>query len=83
MSPTLLDSDEIMINAADGASRLRDGVYALRRDDALVVRRVAVNPASRRVSVKSDNGAYPLWPDCRLGDLTVIGRVVCVCRRVS
>jgi phage repressor protein C with HTH and peptisase S24 domain len=76
MSPTLVDGDEIMVNAADGAGRIRDGVYVLRQEEALLVKRVAVNPATRRVTVKSDNIAYPLWPECKLGDLTVIGRVV-------
>jgi phage repressor protein C with HTH and peptisase S24 domain len=76
MSPTLVDGDEIMVNSADGASQIRDGIYVLRQEDALLVKRVAVNPATRRVTVKSDNPAYPLWPECKLGDLTVIGRVV-------
>ncbi|WP_375380147.1 helix-turn-helix transcriptional regulator [uncultured Sphingomonas sp.] len=83
MSPTLVDGDEIMVNIGDGASRLRDGIYVLRRDDALLVKRVAINPATHHITVKSDNAAYPLWPDCRPADLTIIGRVVWTGRKVS
>ena len=42
MAPTLHDGDEIMVDHDDGASRLRDGIYVLRLDGALMVKRVAV-----------------------------------------
>jgi phage repressor protein C with HTH and peptisase S24 domain len=83
MLPTLADGDEIMVNAGDAAGRLRDGIYVLRRDDALVVKRLSVNHASGRITVKSDNSTYPPWPDCRPQELQVIGRVVWAGRRVS
>ena len=83
MSPTLSDGDDILVDAGDGAARLRDGVYVLRRDDALQVKRIAPNPSSRRVAIKSDNASYPSWPDCRLGDIELVGRVVWVGRRLS
>ena len=83
MSPTLSDGDDILVDVGDSAARLRDGVYVLRRDDALQVKRIAPNPSSRRVAIKSDNASYPSWPDCRLGDIDIIGRVVWVGRRLS
>jgi phage repressor protein C with HTH and peptisase S24 domain len=83
MSPTLSEGDEIMVHRGDAAARLRDGIYVLRRDDELLVKRVAVNPASRRVTLKSDNPAYPTWVDCAVEDLAVIGRVVWSAGRVS
>ena len=76
MAPTLLDGDDILVNAADAAARLREGIYVLRRDDALQVKRISPNPASRRILIKSDNPNYPSWPNCRPGDIDVIGRVV-------
>jgi phage repressor protein C with HTH and peptisase S24 domain len=75
MSPTLLDGDDILVNRADGAERLRDGIYVLRLDDVLMVKRLAINPMSRRVTVSSDNPAYPSWPDCQPQLISVIGRV--------
>ena len=83
MAPTLSDGDEILVDRGDAASRLRDGVYVLRIEDALVVKRVALNPASRRVSVRSDNAAYPSWPDCDPTSIDVVGRVVWVGRRLG
>jgi phage repressor protein C with HTH and peptisase S24 domain len=82
MVPTLSDGDEIMVDRGDAAERLRDGIYVLRIEDVLVVKRVAVNPAGRRLSIRSDNEAYPGWPDCDPGAVDVVGRVVWVGRRL-
>jgi hypothetical protein len=83
MSPTLSDGDEILVDRGDGAERLRDGIYVLRMEEALVVKRIALNPAGRSVSVLSDNEAYPSWPDCDPAALTVVGRVAWVGRRLG
>jgi phage repressor protein C with HTH and peptisase S24 domain len=82
MVPTLSDGDDILVDGADAGSRLRDGIYVLRMDDVLVVKRLAVNPALRRLSVKSDNPAYPSWPDCAFADVDIVGRVVWVGRQL-
>ena len=66
MAPTLNPGDDIMIDLDDCGERLRDGIYVLRAEDALVVKRLALNPIGRRVTVQSDNPAYPDWPDCSL-----------------
>ena len=55
MAPTLGDGDDILVDRGDGAERLRDGIYVLRMDDALVVKRLAVNPAARTLTIRSDN----------------------------
>ena len=83
MAPTLNDGDEIMVDTSDAADRLRDGIYVLRRDDALVVKRLSMNPATRRITVQSDNIAYPAWHDCRLNDLTLVGRVTWAGRKIN
>jgi len=83
MMPTLSDGDEIMVNRADGAERLRDGIYVLRLDEALMVKRLALNPVSRLVTIRSDNPAYPSWPDCKLSKISVIGRVVWAGRKLG
>jgi phage repressor protein C with HTH and peptisase S24 domain len=82
MAPTLADGDEILVDGSDAQERLRDGIYVLRVDDALVVKRIALNPVSRRISIKSDNGAYPSWPECELGAVDLVGRVVWAARRI-
>ena len=83
MVPTLSDGDEILVDRADAASRLRDGIYVLRIEDALVVKRLALSPVGARVSISSDNDAYPGWPDCELASIDLVGRVVWVGRRLG
>ncbi len=82
MLPTLADGDHIVVDT-DDRERLRDGIYVLRTDDALLVKRLGVNPATRRLSIKSDNPAYPSWDDCDPATVAVIGRVVWVGRKLS
>jgi len=82
MSPTLNAGDEILVDLGDAVDRLRDGIYVLRIDDALVVKRVAMHPMGRRVTVQSDNPAYPDWPDCGIDEIHCIGRVIWASRKV-
>lgn len=83
MAPTLADGDEILVDRADAGERMRDGIYVLRVEEALVVKRVALNPAGGRASIRSDNEAYPQWPDCDLSAIDLIGRVVWMGRRLG
>lgn len=82
MAPTLNAGDDILVDLGDCDERLRDGIYVLRADEALVVKRLALHPAGRRVTVQSDNPAYPDWPDCGLDSIKPIGRVIWSGRRV-
>jgi phage repressor protein C with HTH and peptisase S24 domain len=83
MAPTLNAGDDILVDLADCGQRLRDGIYVLRVDDALVVKRLALHPTGRRVTVQSDNPAYPDWPDCDLEKLQCVGRVIWAGRKVG
>ena len=83
MTPTLNAGDDALVDLADAADRLRDGIYVLRIDDALVVKRLALNPVGRRVTVQSDNPAYPDWPDCDLNEIRCVGRVIWSGRRIA
>lgn len=82
MAPTLNDGDDILVDSADAAARLRDGIYVLRMDETLMVKRVARLPVPGRISVKSDNPLYPSWPDLVADAVTLVGRVVWAGRRV-
>ncbi len=82
MLPTLGDGDDILVDRGDGAGRLRDGVYALRLDGGLVVKRMKVDRAAGRVMVISDNPAYPPRPPEPTAALDIIGRVVWTGRRI-
>jgi phage repressor protein C with HTH and peptisase S24 domain len=82
MSPTLSNGDDILVDRGDALDRLRDGIYVLRRDDTLMVKRVALNPSSRLATIKSDNPAYPEWRDCAPDAIEILGRVIWVGRRI-
>ena len=83
MAPTLNSGDDILVDPADCAQRLRDGIYVLRVDEALIVKRIALHPVGRRVTVQSDNPAYPDWPDCDMAEIACIGRVVWAGRKID
>ena len=80
MEPTLCNGDEVLVDASDAAQRIRDGIYVLKMDRMLVVKRIAVKPGSQVISVKSDNTAYPSWDDIDRADLEIIGRVIWISR---
>jgi phage repressor protein C with HTH and peptisase S24 domain len=83
MAPTLNTGDDILVDLADGAERLRDGIYVLRVDGALLVKRLAIHPVGRRVTVQSDNPAYSDMPDCGLDEIDCIGRVIWAGRKIA
>lgn len=83
MAPTLSHGDDILVDRADGAVRLRDGIYVLRLDDTLMVKRVAMGLVRGRFSVRSDNPHYPDWEDIDPALVDVIGRVIWAGRKLG
>jgi hypothetical protein len=82
MEPTLSDGDDILVDRDDGVIRLRDGIYVLRADDVLIVKRVIVGE-DRQVSIHSDNPAWASRPSLEMADVQLVGRVVWVGRRLA
>ena len=76
MEPTLSDGDDVLVDASDHGSRLRDGIYVVRVDDTLMVKRIALRPDSKFVSISSDNPAYPTWNDVDRSSIHIAGRVL-------
>ena len=64
------------------AEKCRDGIYVLRMDDVLMVKRVARAPGQGRISVISDNPHYRSWDDLPMASVQLVGRVVWTGRRV-
>ena len=85
MAPTLNHGDNIMVDRSDAAGRLRDGIYVLRLDDALMVKRIALSPGrgSRELTISSDNAHYPRWAGVDPALVDIVGRVVWVCRTLA
>ena len=83
MAPTLDAGDDILVDLDDTGDRLRDGIYVMRVDDMLLVKRLALHPFGRKVTIQSDNPAYPDWPDRGLDEFELIGRVIWAGGRVA
>lgn len=83
MSPTLRHGDDLLVDQSEPGRRVRDGIYILRRDDSLIVKRLALGISSGTVTIASDNPSYPTWRDCPIGDLTIVGRVLWVGHKIS
>lgn len=71
MEPGLFDGDHIVVDTTDRTPRAKGGVYVIRIDDAVMVKRVAF--VRRALVVTSDNPDAGPVPD---GAIAVIGRVV-------
>ncbi|WP_430427672.1 S24 family peptidase [Parasphingorhabdus sp.] len=76
MEPTLSDGDDVLVDASDHGSRLRDGIYVVRVDDTLMVKRIALRPDSKFVTITSDNPTYPTWNDVDRSTIHIAGRVL-------
>src|SRR4029453_14638658 len=83
MAPTRSAGDDILVDLGDGPERLRDGIYVLRVDGTLLVKRLAIHPVGRRLTVQSDNPAYGDLPDCGLDEIDYIGRVIWAGRKIA
>ncbi len=71
MEPGLFDGDHIVVDTADRTPRGKGGVYVIRIDDVVMVKRVAL--AGGALVATSDNPAAGSIPE---GRIVVIGRVV-------
>jgi len=80
MLPTLMDGDQMLVDFTQRNTN-RDGMFILRYDDVLRVKRIDINPTNRRLRVKSDNPVYDTF-EVNPADLDVVGRVVWIGRRV-
>jgi repressor LexA len=78
MAPTLLDGDELLVEA--GARAAKAGLYVVRMAGELMVKRV--EPGRGQMAVLSDNPAFPSFPDVPAAEVTVVGRVLWVGRTV-
>lgn len=81
MQPTLNDGDDIMVDTAAALRTPKKGIHVLRLDGTLMVKRLLPGKGGT-LSILSDNLAYPAIADVAAGDVTIIGRVVWVGRKL-
>lgn len=79
MAPTLLDGDRLLVDRADRRPPPRGAIHVLRRDEAVMVKRLV--PFGAEVEIRSDN---PQWPAVRVpgAAIEVIGRARLLLRRL-
>jgi len=83
MWETLHDGDQVLLDTTRRKPS-RDGLYGLRFSDAdeLIVKRITVHPATKLITVASDNPKYEIWRDIPQDSIQVVGRVFWVGRKV-
>lgn len=74
MHPTLQHGDDLLVDHEDAHEQLRDGIYILRLDDALMVKRVVTEPSNSWPHIVSDNPLYPGW--IASDAISIVGRVI-------
>jgi len=81
MMPTLQPGDEALIDHDDGKAHLRDGVYVVRLDGVLAVKRLEVVKTDHRFVIRNDN---PLYSDAIAPiRVEIVGRVIWAVRRLG
>lgn len=82
MWETLHDGDHVLVDRAQTNPR-REGLYVIRIDDMLQVKRLSMHPVSKLLTVKSDNPAYRTYDNIQPDDIAVMGRVVWIGRSLG
>ncbi len=82
MAPTLAHGDDIMVDGGDAGDRLRDGIYVLRRDGVLLVKRILCAGGRGTIAIVSDNPAYPTDEGVDPAGVDIVGRVLWTGRRL-
>jgi phage repressor protein C with HTH and peptisase S24 domain len=78
MTPTIQDGDRMLIDERDRSPGARGGIYVLRLDGALMVKRVA--KTGDGIAVTSDNPDFPAIVLPAPDAVDVLGRVVWLSR---
>jgi phage repressor protein C with HTH and peptisase S24 domain len=78
MSPTIEDGDRMLIDERDRRVIARGGVFVIRVDGALMVKRVA--RSGDMIAVTSDNADFPPTPSLAPDQVEILGRVVWLSR---
>jgi len=82
MWETLHDGDHALVDPGQSNPR-REGLYVIRLDDMLQVKRISMHPVKKLLTVKSDNPAYPSYDGIRPEDVSIMGRVVWIGRSLG
>lgn len=79
MEPALRNGDQMLVDH-ERRQPARDGIYVIRLEDILQVKRLSMHPKTKLLTVGSDNPAYPTYSDLKTKDLNIVGQVVWIGR---
>lgn len=82
MEPTLNHGDQALADTTQTNLR-REGLYVLRLENILMIRRVTMHPATRRVTIGSDNARYKPYEDLDPDGLDALGRLIWIGRTLG
>jgi phage repressor protein C with HTH and peptisase S24 domain len=82
MWETLHDGDHALVDPQQANPR-REGLYVIRLDDMLQVKRISMHPVKKLLTVKSDNPAYPTFDGIKPDDVAIVGRVIWIGRSLG
>ena len=83
MEPTLRHDDSVLIDRTQTRPTAKEGIYVIRVDGGLQVKRVSAHPTRRTLSIRSDNPAYAAFDDLAPDEVHVVGRVIWLARQVA
>ena len=81
MMPTFGSGDLLLVDMSVQQVQ-RDGLYLVAVASGTHEKRISVNPVTGRLTLRSDNPLYPVWPDCPPDQVTVLGRIIWQGRRL-
>ena len=81
MWDTLHDGDQVLIDRSRHLPT-RDGLYAIRWSDDLLIKRVTVDPRNGLLAISSDNSRYQTYREVNPNEIETIGRIMWIGRQV-
>ena len=83
MEPTLRQGDMVLVDFGQKRPQRKDGIYVIRTDGGLQVKRLQVEIAANKISILSDNKAYDTQRSVDPADIAVVGRVIWLGRQIG
>ena len=83
MEPTLRQNDLVLVDFGQTRPQRQDGIYVIRTDGGLQVKRLQVEVAAGKLSILSDNKQYEPQRNVDPHDVAVVGRVIWLGRQIG
>lgn len=83
MEPTLRQGDSVLVDFRQNRPTRKDGIYVIRTDGGLQVKRLQAELGRNLITVLSDNAAYEAQRHLTPEDIHVLGRVIWLGRQIG